>query len=94
MDRSSILRGSIVVGYYIVLVSILVLFLVKRGVPRREMFQIVNGTIGVFVISFLITLRVADRITPNGADSFAVNFPPMIPSIIFVVWSLRKAKRE
>jgi hypothetical protein len=94
MDRSPILKGAVVVGFYAALIVILVLFLIKRAVPRRQLFQIVQGTVVVFVISFLVTLQVADRITSNGADSLAVNFPPLVPTVIFVVWSLRKVKRE
>ena len=93
MVLASILKGSVVLGYYIALVIILFLILRRREVSRREMLQIIQATVFVFVISFFFTLQIAYRIGPNADESLAVNLPPVIPAAVFVAWSLRRIKR-
>jgi hypothetical protein len=94
MVFASILKGSVVLGYYVSLVIILFLILRRRAVPRREMFRIVQATVVVFVISFFLTLQIAYRIGPNADESWAVELPPVIPAAVFVAWSLPRIKRQ
>ena len=82
-----------VIGYFASLVVILILFLVHRQIPRRAVFQIVYASVGIFVISCLISFRIADRVARTGDESLLVYFPPVIPVVIFVAWSLRRMKK-
>lgn len=94
MDHSSFVNGIIVSVYLIVLVVLLVTFLIWQKVPRREIFETVEISVGIFVFSSIISYQIADRVILNGGDSLFVYLPPVIPVAIFVAWSSRRAKKR
>jgi hypothetical protein len=94
MDLSPIEKGTLVLGYFTILVVILILFLVRRGIPRPAVFRIVQASVAVFFISCLASFEIAGRVVRNGDESLATYLPPVIPVVVFVAWSLRRMRKE
>jgi len=94
MEHEGFIYGMVVSGYLLALVLLLVLFIVWRKVPRREVFEIVQISVGIFAFLVPISYSVADRLVLNGCDSFWCYVAPVIPVAIFVAWIVRRLKRH
>lgn len=94
MDQSSLTHGIIVSVYLVVLTALLVVFLVRRRVPRHAILAIVEISILVFAVSADVSYRIADRMVFDGGDSLLVYIPPVIPAAIVAVWLSRRAKSK
>src|SRR5262252_350114 len=94
MEHEGFVYGMVISGYLLALVLLLVLFLVWKKVPRREVFGIVEISVGIFAGLVPICYSVADRLVLHGCDSFLVYVGPVIPAAIFVAWTLRRLKRH
>jgi len=93
MDHSAFLHGMVVSVFLIVLFALVAVYLVRRKVPREQVFWIVEISVVVFVVSVAVSYEVADRLVLNGGDSLLVYIPPVIPVAIYVAWSSRRAKK-
>ena len=93
MDHSAFLHGMVVSVFLVVLFALVAVYLVRRKVPREQVFWIVEISVVVFVVSVAVSYEVADRLVLNGGDSLLVYIPPVIPVAIYVAWSSRRAKK-
>lgn len=94
MDQSSLIHGTVVSVFLVVLFGLVAFYLVRRKVPRRAIFTIVEISVGIFAVCALISYEVADRLVLNGGDSLLIYIPPAISVIIFVLWSSRRERRH
>lgn len=82
----------ILVAYLLCLLALLIGYVVWQRIPRRAAFDIVHFSVWIFVISSLVSLLVVDKMAPNHLDGLVPFILPVVPTIIFVAWSLRRLK--
>ncbi len=94
MNHSPVIRGIAVSVYLLALAILLLILLIRQGIPRRAALEAVEVSAGIFVVALIVTYLLAERLALNGGDSLLIYLPPVVPVAVFASWLSRRAKRR
>jgi hypothetical protein len=80
--------------YLAALAIILAVFLYWRKIPRPDAVRIWSDTLAIYVLSFFLSNLIFDHFANKFEDGIFPYLPPVIPAYIYLLWQLRRLRRN